>query len=365
MIATATNTSAAVAIDLRMFHSSGIGTYIQNIVPRVLAHPVFAEAVLIGRSSDITALENTEKARIVDFNAPIHALSEQLGFPDIHARLLWSPNYNIPLKHRGKLVVTVHDVYHLACSYRIQELHKKLYASFMFQQLAKRASAIICDSQFTADELMRLAGIDSRRICVIHLGVDESWFRIPKHAGPEQPPYLLAVGNVKPNKNLSRLFEAFAAICDRLPHDLMIVGKKEGFVTGDDAALRKAARLGNRVIFTGRMGDEDLRQCFAHADALVFPSFYEGFGLPPLEAMAAGCPVVASRAASIPEVCGDAAEYFDPLDVADMSKHILRVLSNSDLRQELIAKGDKRARLFRWSDCATSTIQVLLESMER
>jgi len=146
---------------------------------------------------------------------------------------------------------------------------------------------------------------------------------------------------------------------DRIPHDLLIVGQREGFITPDEAVGAKALELGNRVHFTGHVDNATLQQCYAHADALVFPSLYEGFGLPPLEAMACGCPAAVSRAASLPEVCGDAALYFDPHNESDIAEKIERIVSDVELRSELVARGKERAHSFRWQDTAASVWNVI------
>jgi glycosyltransferase involved in cell wall biosynthesis len=137
-----------------------------------------------------------------------------------------------------------------------------------------------------------------------------------------------------------------------------VVGKKEGWLTEDRTAIN-AAGADARIQLLGKISKELLQRYVAHAEALVFPSLYEGFGLPPLEAMASGCPVVVSRAASIPEVCGDAAVYVDPSDVTSIIQGIERILNDSALREALRCRGIERARHFTWENTVTSTLTVL------
>src|SRR6267143_612391 len=341
-----------IAIDGRMLNWSGVGTYVRNLLPRVIQlGNKFEFRVLIRQIERGTpsSCYGPNATRIVS-GAPFFSLSEQI---DLLAKsrgtaLFWSPHFLIPLLYGGKLLVTVQDVYHLAVRQGILGAHKKLFAKVFFNTIRRNADGVICTSRFTADELIRLTGIRANKITVIACGVDDTWFNSLNGGRPHPKPYLLFVGNVKPHKNLVRLVTAFGAIVDSIPHDLVIVGRKEGFITHDRVVERVAAKLGDRIMFTGFVEDTRLRQYLKHADAFVFPSLYEGFGLPPLEAMASGCPVIASRVASLPEVCGDAALYCDPYDTGDISRKMLYLLSSQDLRMELREKGVLHAHRFSW-----------------
>lgn len=352
-----------IAIDLRMLHASGIGTVIQNLVPLVISLYSNIKFYLLGKRRDIELFswaynENTE---IINCNSSIYTVSEQIElFRKIpkNISLFWSPHYNIPIFYSGKLLVTVHDVFHIAMPEYIDGLHRRLYARGMFVALKHKANKIICDSQFTSNELMRLTGIDSSKIRVIYPGVDAMWFSIQKKARPHLKPYLLFVGNVKPHKNLVRLVEAYEILMEKIPHDLVIVGKKEGFITEDKVVQEKALKLNHRIHFTGYVTDNLLRQYFMHADTLVLPSLYEGFGLPALEAMACGCPVVASNAASLPEVCGDAAYYVAPDNIESITDGIYKVITDETLRKSLSEKGFERAKLFNWEKSAKEHLKV-------
>ena len=144
--------------------------------------------------------------------------------------------------------------------------------------------------------------------------------------------------------------------------NLVIVGKKEGFITGDNEItylIQNSSFLQNRVYFTGYVADEEIPVIYNLASLFVFPSLYEGFGFPPLEAMATGTPVVASNAASIPEVCGDAALYFDPLDMEDIAVKILKVIQNDDMKKTLIRKGFNQVKKYSWEKSANKLINVI------
>jgi glycosyltransferase involved in cell wall biosynthesis len=197
------------------------------------------------------------------------------------------------------------------------------------------------------------------KIKVVLQGVDPSWFTPAKNPSPRAKPFLLYVGNIKPHKNLSRLVDAFGRIKDQIPHDLLLIGQKEGFRTGDQKVEAQSRVLGERIAFTGYLPTERLRDYLAHATALVFPSLYEGFGLPMLEAMACGCAVIASNAASLPEVGGDAALYFEPRLPSEIAAKILEVVQDEALRQSLKKRGLARAREFSWEKTAEETSRVI------
>ena len=351
-----------------MMQSSGIGTYLRQLLPRVvqlnpdLAFELIGAAELadLGWGSD-------SRVAITESHASLYTIREQLEVvarSNRQADLFWSPHYNIPLLRRGRLLVTVHDLAHLALPELVRGVHRRAYARMMFQAVS-RAAVRIFDSRFTAREYERLVGPMRKDDRVIYPGVDRSWFEVVRSPPPHPRPYLLFVGNVKPHKNLRVLLRMMAGMKDILEHDLVIVGRKEGFIHGDAEVLEHAAPLGDRVLFTGWIDEDRLKQYFKHAAALVFPSYYEGFGLPPLEAMACGCPVVVSRAASLPEVCGDAALYFEPSSPDALGRQVRTLLTDEVLRSELVERGRERASAFTWDRCATETSEVLRSAMVR
>lgn len=341
-----------------MLKSSGIGTYLQNLIPRVIDKLKDVDFYLLGPSKyhhDPVFAQKSVQWIEADF--PIFSPKEQLGLVraiPADTDLYWAPHFNIPLFYHGKMLMTIHDVYPLADPQTVGRI-RQFYIGLLVRTGHRRSSAVICDSAFTENELIRLAGADPSKIQVIHLGVAPEWFQITAQKRIYDNPYILYVGNVKPHKNLSMLLKAFQKAAEEIPHDLVLVGKKEGFRSGDPGVLRQAANLGERVRFTGYVDDDSLKQYFIHADALVFPSLYEGFGLPPLEAMASGIPTAVSCAASIPEVCGDAALYFDPHSVDDMAEKLIAVVDDPSLRQRLIERGRVRAAQFSWETCAEKT----------
>jgi glycosyltransferase involved in cell wall biosynthesis len=354
-----------IAVDVRMMNFSGIGSYIRHLVPLVIQSSPKTEFYLLGRPQEMNQCKGFAKSSRVQWietTSPIFTISEQFELSRKIPKdtdLFWSPNYNFPVLWRGKLLVTVHDVFHLVMGKGINSVPKWFYARLMFNRLIRRADALLCVSQFTKSELVRLTGALPSKIKAIYNGVDGSWFKIKRRKNPHPLPYLLFVGNIKPHKNLGALLEAFTRLKDKIPHDLVLVGQREGFITGDKSVLEKAKSMKGRVYFTGIVNETLLGQYYAFADMLVFPSLYEGFGLPPLEAMACGCPTAVSQAGSLPEVCGQATEYFDPKNTDNMAVKILKVLQNKRLREKLIKEGIKQARQFTWNECVKQTCQVI------
>jgi glycosyltransferase involved in cell wall biosynthesis len=277
---------------------------------------------------------------------------------NLSASLLWVPHYNIPLGWRGRLFVTIHDVAHLALPEFRGNFVKRSYAEILMRHIRRRAIGIAFDSEFTRQEFDRLVGPPRGRSSVIPLGVDPVWL-LATSDKPASRPYLIFLGNIKPNKNLVRLLEAFGRLVDQIPHDLVLVGQRDGFLSGDDRAVEFAAKLGERVRFTNKVADEEVRQYVAGADLLVMPSIYEGFGLPVLEAMACGCPVLASRVASLPEVGGDAVAYCDPYDVSDIAQNMGSLLSDPSKRLEMSRLGRLQARRFDW-DIVAAKMEISL-----
>jgi glycosyltransferase involved in cell wall biosynthesis len=359
-----------ISIDARMLSHSGIGTYLVNLLPRIIDSLPDESFSLLGNSEEIRAVIKTQNARVtlIPCSASIYSIREQLELPRLipkETKLFWSPHYNIPMLYKGRLLVTIHDVAHLAVPSSLGAWHKKAYAQLLFWQVRYKATAILTVSQFSKEEISRYIPSNNQSITVTHNGIDEAWFEVPKLQRPHERPYIIFVGNVKPHKNVQGLLEAFSLIKDKIPHNLVIVGKREGFISGDEGVAKQAEFLGQRVIFTGYVTDDVLKQYIAHAEALVLPSFYEGFGLPPLEAMACGCPVIVSNAASLPEVCGDAALYCDPHDPKDIAEKIKQLVENPSLQESLRQKGLEQAKRFTWEKCARETLAVIQKVLEQ
>lgn len=329
-----------LCIDARMLHSSGIGTYIRNILPAFLSPPF------------TLSLLNT--------NAPIYSLREQIAFLCKIPRcdLFWSPHYNAPLLpiRAKRRIATIHDVCHLV--YPSSKL-QKMAAHALLQNACSQSDLILTVSEFSKGEILKYLKCPESKIHVVYPGVDLEEFSPARHCKKNQLdfPFFLFVGNCKTHKNLETLIQAFSSL-NSSDHHLVLIGphpfdRKLG-------PLIEKSPLKNKIHCMGHVAQSDLPFFYAKAVALIFPSLYEGFGLPPLEAMASGSIVIASNAASIPEVCGDAALYFSPQDSEELKSQMQRALFDSSLCQDLIEKGAARSRLFSWEKTRNQLKELFL-----
>jgi glycosyltransferase involved in cell wall biosynthesis len=361
-----------LCIDLRWIDSSGVGVYIKGIMPGIVERLRDVSIVGIGDRPRLQQLSWSRAAnfQLVDCRAGRYSLAEQIQLPLTIPRatdLFFSPYYPIPLLYRGRLAVTVHDLSHRVVPEIIGDPKKRIYAQTMFRALRKRASVIFTVSNFSKSELLRLTtGPREDNIIPTHLGISEEWYGAAQLAAVRSRPYFVYVGNIKPYKNLGRLVEAFLKIKDRIPHDLVIAGQSEGLITGESAEFFQRVRgAGERIHLTGFLSYNELLSLVGHSHALIMPSLYEGFGLPPVEAMAAGVPVAVARAGSLPEVCGDAALYFDPLTVDDIAAKLVEIASSPETWRELRDRGLARSKLFSWNTCSRITADALRSVLDR
>jgi glycosyltransferase involved in cell wall biosynthesis len=268
------------------------------------------------------------------------------------------------------MVFTFHDAIYALFPQHHLPLNR-LYLSLMMPRFLQRADAIIAVSECSKRDAARLYPIDPARIHVVYEGVDERLrpvvdpreiARVRAKYVPGDAPIILNVNTIEPRKNLGTLFEAYQVLKrGGLAHRLLIVGQV-GWLAAPVFEKVRALGLDDDITFTGYVDDNDLPALFSAADAFVFPSLYEGFGFPPLEAMACGVPVVCSNASSLPEVCGDAALLVPPTDVGALAEAMRRVLADPPLREALRERGLRQAARFRWEETARKTLAIYREA---
>lgn len=354
-----------LVIDFRMHKSSGIGTYLTSLLPFIVDE--FDVSLLLSEKDILLLSEEILKSvSVIPLNSSIYSISEQYYlFKKVpKCDIFWSPHYNIPLflPQAKKRCVTIHDVCHLAFP-DILSWKERLYSTLMLKCAVTLSQTILTDSLFSRSEIIKYLK-PNKDVNVVYCGVDTS-FKVydynrkifDKYKLPQK--YILFVGNVKPHKNIKGLLKAV----EKMPFvNLVVVGRKDGFINSDSSVfeiLNDSEQLSNRVIFTGYVDQKDLPSIYNYAEAFVFPSLYEGFGLPPTEAQQHSCPVISSDSACMPEVLEDSAVYFDARNSSDMAEKIKLVLSDQKLMDKLRDNGLKNLKRFDWELSAKKIIGLL------
>jgi len=281
--------------------------------------------------------------------------------------IFYSPDFVLPPVWRARTLLTVHDLSFVRYP---QTADPRLYRylNVAVPRSVQRADHILADSRNTARDLTELWGVPPERISVLYSGVEPRFrpltdgadlarvrrrYGLPSH-------FILSVGTLQPRKNYERLIQAFGQlreIAEDRSYHLVIVGDRGWLYEPIFDCVRRLG-LEGEVLFPGFVADEDLPALYTLADLFAFPSLYEGFGLPVLEAMACGTPVVCSNASSLPEVAGEAALLVDPLDVEGWAEAMRRALEDEELRRELVARGLAQARRFTWERAAEELLEI-------
>jgi len=375
-----------VTIDARMILHTGIGRYIKNLITALVALEERGESGGGAEGGDSYAALLTEKGEVAGglYNSekltlyrprrriPVYSFKEQWLLPFAMARtgpdLVHFPNFNLPVLTRRPFVVTIHDLKYFLDPTSCPGPAAHRFARLLFRTAAKRARKVLTVSDFTKGEIVERLGVDPARVVVTYNGVERAFrpvtdpprfWRLRERYGIAGP-FILYVGNHHPRKNLARLLEAYSGMRHRKEVQLVLTGRLD---PRSAELYRKAdsPKLSGRALFIDEVPEADLPAMYSMATALVFPSLYEGFGLPPLEAMSCGTPVIASAAASIPEVAGEAALFFDPERTEEIRAAMEKIVEDSELREELRTRGFYRAGIFNWEETARRTLKVYRE----
>lgn len=365
-----------IAIDATMVDNrpEGIGVYTWQICRRLITlKDDFT--VFTGSSELKSSLRDGAKIlHVTDALQPkygakgalLRLLWKQLVFPireraQARCDIVYNPSHYASLLMGKPQVITIHDVAPLFYPKRYRSQY--YYFRFVLPALLKRSSAVIAISENTKKDLVEAYQYDPAKVHVVISGYDQESFNqsnvsqstIKKYA---QGKYILCVGASLSHKNIHRVLEALKILRSGIEHTLLIAGGKGAYREFLSSEVNRLG-LNDRVKFLGYVPQQDLPSLYGGADMLVFASLYEGFGLPPLEAMACGCPVVVSNTSSLPEVCGDAAYYINPQSVEEIASAIYKVATDEDLRNDLRQKGLNRAKLFNWEKTAMGIYDVL------
>ena len=354
---------ARIAIDARKWRDYGIGTYVRNLVRHLARLDHETTYFLFCERQDAAVLRDLAAnfVPVVD-DSPGYGLKEHLSIPlklrRLGAELFHTPHYVLPLLCPTRAVVTIHDCIHLLFPQYLPNRAALRYAEFMMRSAIRRSALVLTVSEASRADILRFfPETEAERVQVVPNAIDPAILDDPGDEERERVReryqirgrFVLYAGNIKPHKNLDRLISAFALLRREGFDDLKLI------IIGDEVSrhgsLRRtadAAGLRQEVRFFGFVPDRTLACLYRMASVFAFPSLYEGFGLPPLEAMACGAPVVTSRLSSLPEVVDDAALLVDPYSVEDIARGLTRVLTDDELRAQLVARGRIRAQAFSW-----------------
>ena len=342
---------------------TGIGVMTAEIAGRLALDP----PPLIASHAAIRNREGIEDCRFRVDRSPLGVLWQQALLPRVvteeNGDVLWGPHGTLPTRFSTSSVLTMHDLTSITMPHRHRLRTVLSFNTFVGRSLA-RANRVVCVSQFVADQVIRGFNVPASRVRVVPLAADSA-------LGPRKPgdrpalprrigasPYVLYVGTIEPRKGIGDLLSAWER--EGAGRKLVICGGRGWRSSGLLARLERH----RDVILTGFVDRATLHDLYRHADLFVYPSHDEGFGLPPLEAMAAGVPVLSTRAGAIPEVVGDAALLVSPGDPGSLSKAMKRILEDSGLRSDLVERGLARAATFSWNRAAAMMREILVDAAQ-
>ena len=378
-----------IVVDVRRLRDFGIGTYIHGLLHALAAIDLSNEYILVALPPRQAGDPNGQDPfaglppnfKIVNYERADTYSPKRLAYPlflrTLRPSLVHIPLNQVPLLMMSPYVVTIHDMASLL--FETGSGLRIAARRFLLRRGLLRARRIIAVSEATRRDVRDTLGIPADRIRVAYNAPDPDFFRRAQPARVRSIleryqidyPFLLYAGNIRPQKNIPRLVEAFAVVREQLSRHPLYRGLRL-IIIGDEISrypsVRRAviqARVEKAVRFLGFVPFEALRIFFESAALFVFPSLYEGFGLPPLEAMASGTPVVASNVSSLPEVLGDAALLVNPENVFEIARAIQDALLDEDLRSELIAKGKSQAARYSWERSARDVLEVYRDAGAR
>ncbi|MCX7623144.1 MAG: glycosyltransferase family 1 protein [Thermomicrobium sp.] len=363
--------STLIGIDasrIRVSQATGTERYARRIVEHLLAIPSpFRFRLYVNRPLELPIESSRAEVRSIPFPRLWTHLRLTYELARNPVGLLFVPAHVLPVRCPVPAVVTVHDL-----GYRYEPdahpLLQRLYLELGTRCSVRQARRVIAISRATASDLVRWYGVRPDKIAVVPHGVDEHFFRrsaeecaAVRHRYGLGGPYLLHVGTLQPRKNIVRLVRAFELLARSDGELELVLAGKRGWLAAPIEAAIAASPYRYRIRVLGHVGEDELPALYSAAEVFVFPSLYEGFGLPVLEAMACGTPVVASRRGALAEVAAPAIPC-DPLDPADIARAVT-LARDPERRQRIVAAGLEHARRYSWERAACATLAVLAEAV--
>ncbi len=365
-----------IGIDARMMGEGyGIGRYISQLVKHLEHAGGNHQYVLFTNNTNIETYKHINKSsfEIMEINVPWYSWQEQLKMPGIIKKakvdLMHFPHWNVPIFYSDPFVLTIHDLimFHYSRPQAttlgpIKFFIKDQVHRLVLKLAAKRAKHILVTSEFTKHDVAKTLGVDKNKMTTTYQApfvVKEQETRDKEQVLKKyniDKPYVLYVGSAYPHKNLPNLLGAWQIFCEKYGEDyqLVLVGKKDVFWKKQELKIKNK----ESIIFTGFVPDKELSVFYQNADLYVFPSFYEGFGLPPLEAMLHGVPVVSSSNSCLPEVLGEAVLYFDPNHQSQIAEVIYKGLTDENIRRTLRLASKKELKRYSWQKLAEQTRDI-------
>lgn len=361
-----------IGIMLRHYeqHGGGLKVHTRSLLPRLLRAGAEHDFVLMYRNPDLIGThEEYPNVQEVALDVPGSVTWDQIAVPWLERKnpvdVIFNPKFAVPFFGRAKKVFVLHG----SEWFQIPEAYPwydRTYNQIALPAYCKHADAFITPTRKGKEDAIEITDVESSKVHPVHHGYEER-FRVidderrlkEVEAEYDLPSkFILWLGQHYPPKNVGRLFKAFGSLTDRIDHDLVVTGERR-WGTDQDLELLDQMGINERVHFTGWVTDEDLPALYNLAEVFAFPSFYEGFGLPLLEAMACGCPVVTSKTGAPPEVVADAGLLVDPYSVDEIAEGILKVVTDDERQREMRKKGLNRVESFSWEQSARETLEVI------
>lgn len=352
----------SIAIDARMIEMSGIGTYIQNLIISDIYDVAIGDEKLIHKYNP--------RIKVISFDAKIYSLKEQLFFPfkklkKYNVSLIHFPHYNAPIFCKIPFVSTIHDLTHLIFPNFMKNKLARIYSKILIKHSVKKSRHIITVSENSKKDIIDFFKVDKDKITVTYNAIDSDFhysnsdlsYLFEKYKIDSQKFIYLYVGNLKEHKNLSRLLKAYSQTKYLDKTVLILAGK--AFESLDLKSYESKLNISSNVTHTGLISKGELVDLYNLANVFVFPSLYEGFGIPPIEAMACNTPVISSNTSSLPEILGDAALYFDPYSIEQITNALNNIYENEKLRLDLVQKGRNQIKRYDWRKTVEQTRKIL------
>ncbi len=355
-----------LAIDARESGTS-TGRYVDKLLENLHSLKPSYEIIILTKSHRVNFFKQiTPNFKAISCDFKEFTFSEQLGYlrqvNKLRAKLIHFAIIQQPILYKSKSITTMHDLtairFDNPTKNRVIYKFKQQVFKLVIKRVAKKSEHIITASEFVKKDLERFANLSPDKITVIYEAADKISAKAETVPRLKDQQFIMYVGRATPHKNLKRLVEAYIILRHKYPNlKLALAGKMDDNYRHLEKLVSRA-RLADKVVFTDFISEGQLRWMYQNTAAYVFPSLSEGFGLPGLEAMIHGAPVVSSSATCLPEIYGDAAIYFNPNDTKDMAKKIDSVLTDSNLRRSMVKSGRAQAAVYSWRKTAQQTLQI-------